>query len=183
LPAVYDGDALFHLAGGIEIVGGASVLTPHAGEAARLLDTDADGIDADRFESAKRLAEKFGQTVVLKGLHPVICTLEGDIYVIPTGTPLLASAGTGDVLAGMIGSLLAQGLAPTNAANLGAYIHGSLAEIVAVRLGHRTYGILASDLAGEIPVVVALMRDSGLYPKCLELLAPQPEEEIDESQN
>ncbi len=158
------------------------MLTPHSGEAARLLETSAEAIDEDRFGSGRLLATKFGQTVVLKGLHPVVATPDADVYVVPTGTPLLATAGTGDVLAGMIGSLLAQGLRPTEAANLGCYIHGALAEIVSVRMGRRTYGILASDLASEIPIVVALTRDSGLYPKCLELLAPQPEEGTIEDQ-
>ncbi|MEO7453150.1 MAG: NAD(P)H-hydrate dehydratase, partial [Fimbriimonadales bacterium] len=106
-PAVYDGDALWHIADGIEIAGNFSVLTPHSGEAARLLGTDPETVDSDRFGSAERLAERFGQTAVLKGLHPVIASTDGDLYVISTGTPLLASAGTGDVLAGMIGSLLA----------------------------------------------------------------------------
>jgi len=182
-PAVFDGDALWQISqGGIPLAEGTSVLTPHSGEAARLLDMSAEAIDEDRFGSGRLLATKFGQTVVLKGLHPVVATPDGDVYVVPTGTPLLATAGTGDVLAGMIGSLLAQGLRPTEAANLGCYIHGALAEIVSVRMGRRTYGILASDLASEIPIVVALMRDSGLYPKCLELLAPQPEEGTIEDQ-
>jgi NAD(P)H-hydrate epimerase len=177
LPASYDGDALWHLANtGIGIAGQSAVLTPHAGEAALLLGTSSEAIDADRFGSAASIAKKFNQAVVLKGLHPIVASPDGEVSVIATGTPLLASAGTGDVLAGMIGALLAQGLEATAAATLGTYIHGALAEIVSVRMGRRTYGIVASDLAGEIPIVVALMRDSGLYPKCLELLAPQPEE-------
>ena len=177
VPAVFDGDALWHLAsGGMEIADGSAVLTPHSGEAARLLGISSEEIDADRFGSAEAIALKYNQAVVLKGLHPLIASPAGEVSVIATGTPLLASAGTGDVLAGMIGALLAQGLEPTAAASLGTYIHGALAEIVSVRMGRRTYGIVASDLAGEIPIVVALMRDSGLYPKCLELLAPQPEE-------
>jgi NAD(P)H-hydrate epimerase len=181
LPAVYDGDALYHIAtNSVSLPAGTSVLTPHSGEAARLLGTSSAEIDIDRFGSARAIAAKFNQTTVLKGLHPVVAVPGGEVFVIPTGTPLLASAGTGDVLAGMIGSLLAQGLRPTEAANLGCYIHGALAEIIALGMGRRTYGILASDLAGEIPVAVSMMRNTGLYPKCLELLAPQVEEGSDE---
>lgn len=180
-PVVIDGDGLWHVANGnYTLDSNAALLTPHAGEAGRLLGVSAEDIDNDRFGMAAKLAEKYGQTVVLKGLHPIIASPGGDLHAIPTGTPLLASAGTGDVLAGMLGALLAQGLDPVGAAHLGTYIHGALAEIVSARMGRRTYGILASDLAGEIPIVVALMRDGGLYPKCLELLAPQPEEEFDE---
>jgi NAD(P)H-hydrate epimerase len=180
-PLVVDGDGLFHLATGSAVIDTErAVLTPHSGEAAKLLNVSAEDIDRDRFGSATEIAKRSGQVVVLKGLHPVVASPVGKIDVIPTGNPLLASAGTGDVLAGMVGALLAQGLEPHDAARLGAYVHGCLAEIVSARMGRRTYGILASDLAGEIPVVVSLLRDGGLYPKCLELLAPNQEEEFDE---
>ena len=181
LPMVVDGDALFHLANRkINIDFDTAVLTPHAGEAAKLLGSAADDIDADRFAAATQIMERYGQTVVLKGLHPIIASPEETMQVIPTGSPLLATAGTGDVLAGMIGALMAQGAPPSEAAVLGTYIHGCLAEIISGRIGRRTYGILASDLAQDIPVAVSLLRDGALYPKCLELLRPDQEEEFDE---
>ncbi|MDQ2986867.1 MAG: NAD(P)H-hydrate dehydratase [Armatimonadota bacterium] len=181
---VVDGDALHHVTErGLTDWQGGSVLTPHSGEAARLLGTTAEEVDRDRFGSASELARKFNQVVVLKGMHPIVATADGELTVVATGTPLLASAGTGDVLAGMIGALLAQGVKPANAASLGTCIHGYLAEITSVRMGRRTYGVLASELAEEIPVVVALMREGGLCPKCLELLAPNiQEDEYEEEQ-
>lgn len=170
---IVDGDALFHVADrGLKINKSRGVMTPHSGEAARLLCTTAYAVDADRFGAAAELANKFGQVVILKGYHSMIAAPVGPVDVIATGTPLLATAGTGDVLAGIVGSLAAQKLSPRNAATIGASIHGYLAEVNSVRLGKQTYGVLASELAEEIPVIVTLMRGGELYPKCLEDLAP-----------
>jgi NAD(P)H-hydrate epimerase len=182
---VLDGDALFHIAErDLRISRGTAVLTPHAGEAARLLCTSSESVDADRFSTASELAKKYNQVVVLKGLHSIVADPSGSVDVIATGTPLLATAGTGDVLSGMIGSLLAQKLSPRNAAIVGASIHGYLAEVNAVRMGPNTYGILASELAEEIPMIVTLLRGGELYPKCLDDLAPDAvQRERDEEDN
>jgi len=179
---VIDGDALFHVAErAVELGNVRAVLTPHAGEAARLLGATADDIDANRFDAAAELAGKYNQVVILKGHHSIVATPEGAVDVIATGSPLLATAGTGDVLSGIIGSLLAQKLNPRNAAVLGGSVHGYLAEVNTVRLGHHTYGVLASELAEEIPVIVTLMHESQLVPRCLEEPSPDSEEdEIDE---
>jgi NAD(P)H-hydrate epimerase len=176
-PRVIDGDALFHLAERRIVPKGSCLLTPHSGEAAKLLDDSVENIDAHRFEAASEISKKFSQTVVLKGLHSIIVDRNFNFSVCATGSPLLATAGSGDVLSGMLGALIAQGKNVIDAARLGVAIHGFLGEINSARMGPRTYGVLASELAEEIPAVVALLQEGGLYPNCLELLAPSIDEE------
>jgi ADP-dependent NAD(P)H-hydrate dehydratase / NAD(P)H-hydrate epimerase len=138
----------------------ACILTPHPGEFARLragagLDADADGdIGADdtaRAAAARDAAARWRQVVVLKGARTVIAEPDGGVAVMPFENPALASGGTGDVLAGIIGALLAQGLAPGAAARLGAYLHGLAGDLVRERLGDA--GLLASDLPDVVPLV------------------------------
>jgi NAD(P)H-hydrate epimerase len=130
-----------------------AVLTPHAGEFTRLregsgVDSGADGDladdDAARGRAAKAASERWGQVVVLKGAKTVIAEPAGGLAVAPFENPALASGGTGDVLAGAIGSLLAQGLEPYAAARLGVYLHGLAGDSVRERIGDA--GLLASDL-------------------------------------
>jgi ADP-dependent NAD(P)H-hydrate dehydratase / NAD(P)H-hydrate epimerase len=137
-----------------------AVLTPHAGEFGRLraaggitADTDGDLVDDDdaRAAAASDAAETWRQVVVLKGARTVIAAPDGRIAVAPFENPALASGGTGDVLAGVIGALLAQGLEPFDAARLGVYLHGQAAESVSERLGDA--GLLASDLPDQVPMV------------------------------
>jgi NAD(P)H-hydrate epimerase len=147
LPMVLDADALNLLAGGRlgrDADGGRWVLTPHPGEAARLLDLDNAAVQADRPSACRRLQEKFGGAVLLKGAGTLIAGPGKPLAVCPHGNPGMASGGMGDVLAGVIGALLAQGLEPTAAARLGACVHGRAADIAAQRSGER--GLLASDL-------------------------------------
>jgi hydroxyethylthiazole kinase-like uncharacterized protein yjeF len=134
-----------------------SVLTPHAGEFARLRagsgdDPAADGDLADddtaRATAARDAAAAWGQVLVLKGARTVIAAPDGRIAVAPFENPALASGGTGDVLAGTIGSLLAQRLAPYDAARLGVYLHGLAGDAVRDRIGDA--GLLASDLPDPI---------------------------------
>ncbi len=136
-----------------------AVLTPHAGEFARLragsgLDPIADGDlvddDAARVAAARDAAARWGQVVVLKGAATVIASPDGEVAISPFENPALASGGTGDVLAGAIGALLAQGLAPYAAARLGVYLHGLSGEAVRERLGDA--GLLASDLPDGLAV-------------------------------
>ena len=138
-----------------------SVLTPHAGEFARLRagsgrlpadDGDLEGDDAARARAARDAAVAWRQVVVLKGAKTVIAAPDGSIAVAPFENPALASGGTGDVLAGAIGSLLGQGLAPYAAARLGVYLHGLAGDAVRERIGDA--GLLASDL----PDALALAR-------------------------
>lgn len=142
---VVDGDGLSALAATPSLATrrhGPTVLTPHDGEFERLAGR-APG--QDRIESAKSLARLMNSTVLLKGPSTVIASPEGDVRVTNTGDQRLATAGTGDVLAGILGAFLAQGLKPFDAASAAAYVHG-----LAASLGQR-FGLVASDLLGLIP--------------------------------
>lgn len=123
-----------------------SIITPHPLEAARLLKTDTATIQHNRIESAKILAEKFNAIAVLKGSGTIIAKPDGQFAINPTGNPGLATAGTGDVLTGMAGSLLAQGWAPFEAALGAVWLHGKAADNIAEKLNGYT-GILAGELA------------------------------------
>src|SRR5207302_5654525 len=117
-PIVVDADGLGALAGSIERLAtakGPRVLTPHPGEMARLLGMETAEVQADRIAAARSLAARTGAMVALKGARTVIATPRGTIYLNPTGNPALAVGGTGDVLTGLCGALLAQGLAPLDA--------------------------------------------------------------------
>jgi NAD(P)H-hydrate epimerase len=136
-----------------------SVLTPHAGEFERLRtgsgrehgdDGDLVADDAARAKACRDAATTWQQVVVLKGARTVIAAPDGSIAVAPFENPALASGGTGDVLAGVIGSLLAQGLAPFAAARLGVYLHGLAGDTVRERLGDA--GLLASDLPDAVAI-------------------------------
>ncbi|MEL7563117.1 NAD(P)H-hydrate dehydratase [Dehalogenimonas sp. 4OHTPN] len=126
-----------------------AVLTPHPGEMARLAGLAAARVQSDRIELARRCAGLWRQVVVLKGAHTVIASPDGRVAVAPNANPALATAGTGDVLTGIIGGLLAQGLAPFDAARAGVYIHAMAAESVRAALGD--CGAVASDLLPHIP--------------------------------
>jgi NAD(P)H-hydrate epimerase len=136
-----------------------AVLTPHTGEFERLrvgsgreagADGDLGGDDAARAAAARDAAGTWGQVVVLKGARTVIAAPDGSVSVAPFENPALASGGTGDVLSGAIGSLLAQGLEPYAAARLGVYLHGLAGDAVRERLGDA--GLLASDLPDAIAI-------------------------------
>jgi NAD(P)H-hydrate epimerase len=148
LPLVCDADALNSFAGHPRVFR-SRVITPHPGEAARLLACTTREIQADRIAAARRLARRSGATVVLKGAATLVATPAGEITVNPTGTPLMATAGSGDVLAGALGAGLARGLAPAQAAVAAAWLHGAAGERLAARLGDS--GLLASELADAIP--------------------------------
>jgi ADP-dependent NAD(P)H-hydrate dehydratase / NAD(P)H-hydrate epimerase len=136
-----------------------AVLTPHAGEFARLRagsgvdpETDGDLIDDDnaRVAAARDAAAAWSQVVVLKGARTVIANPDGEVAVATFENPALATGGTGDVLAGAIGALLAQGLAPFAAARLGVYLHGAAGDMGRERYGDA--GLLASDLPEALAV-------------------------------
>ena len=127
----------------------AAVLTPHAGEMARLCGTSPDEVERDRLGTAADAASRWGQVVVLKGAHTVIAGPEGQILVSPFANPALATPGSGDVLAGCIGGLMAQGVAPLNAAACGVYLHGMAGELWAAERG--SAGLLAGELAALLP--------------------------------
>jgi hydroxyethylthiazole kinase-like uncharacterized protein yjeF len=158
-PAVVDAEALNSLAsraGWWERVERPCVLTPHPGEFQRLRstgesDTSAEELgrdDAVRADAARGAAGEWRQTVILKGARTVIASPDGGVARATFENPALASGGTGDVLAGVVGSLLAQGLRTYDAALLGVYLHGVAGERVRERIGDA--GLLASDLPDEV---------------------------------
>ena len=163
-PAVVDAEALRTLAaedGWWEGVRRPSILTPHAGEFTRLraasgispgVDGELNEDDEARCEAALDAAATWGHVVVLKGAHTVIAAPDGSAAIAPFQNPGLATGGSGDVLAGTIGALLAQGLAPYAAARLGVHLHGMAGEAARARLGD------AGILAGDLPLEVALAR-------------------------
>jgi ADP-dependent NAD(P)H-hydrate dehydratase / NAD(P)H-hydrate epimerase len=152
-PAVLDGGALTLLAQSGRWWAGnkrACVLTPHPGEFTRIMGAAPGDGDAGREASVRAAAERFEQVVVLKGARTMIATPDGTVATAPFANAALATAGSGDVLAGTIGSLLAQGLAPFDAARLGVWLHGRAAARISERLGNS--GLLASDLPYEIAI-------------------------------
>ena len=152
-PLVLDADALNVLAplrGPLRVRAGA-VLTPHPGEAARLLASSSAAVQRDRERAAHELARRSGQTVVLKGAGTLVCAGER-IYTNRSGNPGMATGGSGDVLAGLLGALLAQGLEPFAAACLAVYVHGRAGDLVARRLSEA--GLCAEDLPPAIAEVL-----------------------------
>jgi NAD(P)H-hydrate epimerase len=129
-----------------------TVLTPHPGEMARLMGVELVAIrDADRVELAREKAAEWGHVLVLKGAYTVVAAPDGRCVLLPIANPILATGGTGDVLAGVIVSLLAQGLEGFEAAVLGAYWHGAAAQLAAQEQGNA--GLLASELADWLTAV------------------------------
>lgn len=141
---------------------GVTILTPHPGEAGRLLGgVGASEINADRIAAARRLADATGSIVVLKGAATVIAEPqmrdEARVVINPTGGPYLATGGTGDVLTGVVAALLAQGLPALEAAALAVYLHGATADRLAEKIG--ASGLLAGDLLPVIPEVAEALRN------------------------
>lgn len=128
------------------------VLTPHPGELARLLKCTVPEVQANRLAAAREAASRFGCVVALKGAHTVVAAPDGAARLSPYANPLLATAGTGDVLAGLIGGYLAQGLPPFEAASVGVYVHAAAGESLREELGDA--GLLAHELGARVPRVV-----------------------------
>ncbi len=154
VPLVLDADGLNAVAGTsvLRERPGPTVVTPHPGEMARLQGGDTARVQADRLGAARAFARAERVVVVLKGARTVIASPVGATAICPTGNPGMASGGTGDVLAGVIGALLAQGLAAYDAAALGVFAHGAAGDAVAARQGE--VGLLASDLLAELPATL-----------------------------
>jgi NAD(P)H-hydrate epimerase len=141
--------------------GAARIITPHPGEAGRLLGVSAAEVNADRSGAARTLAKTYGAVALLKGRNTVIAipyatggrSHEGiAIYTNPTGNPGMATAGSGDVLTGLILALLSQGLGAAEAAIAGAYLHGLAGDMASEEKG--TYGLIASDIREAIPYAI-----------------------------
>ncbi|WP_313026234.1 NAD(P)H-hydrate dehydratase [Pseudomonas lopnurensis] len=152
VPQVWDADALNLLAGGgVELPSGC-VITPHPGEAARLLQCSAAEVQADRPAAVRELARRYACVALLKGAGTLIAEPDGRLALCDRGHPAMASAGLGDVLAGVVGALLAQGLIPFDAACLAVWLHAAAGE----RLGSQGRGLAASDL---IPLIRQLLEE------------------------
>jgi hydroxyethylthiazole kinase-like uncharacterized protein yjeF len=154
-PLVIDADGLNALAKAQEwwkALPANSILTPHPGEMSRLTGVEAKVINQDRVALAQKYAEEWQQVVVLKGAYTVVAAPDSRTMLMPFANPSLATAGTGDVLAGAIAGMLAQGLAPYDAAVCGAYLHGLAGEIAAGRIG--AAGMLAGDLLSALPEAI-----------------------------
>lgn len=159
-PMVIDADGLRLLAGlsdWAKRIPSGTVLTPHPGEMSALTGDSASAIQADRMASARGWAAGWGHVVVLKGAHTVVAEPGGRTAVLPFATPALARAGTGDVLAGAIVGLLAQGLGAFEAATLGAYLHGRAGELAAERRGGED-SVLAGEVAESLSAAIAELR-------------------------
>jgi hydroxyethylthiazole kinase-like uncharacterized protein yjeF len=160
VPVVVDADALTALGKHRSLLEGRSaptVLTPHAGELARVLGLapeERHDIEARRLSFARDAASELGATVLLKGSTTVVATPAGLVRVNPTGTPWLATAGSGDVLSGITGALLAGGLSALDAASCAAYLHGSAARIAAAGGSSAEGPILAEDVLRSIPAAI-----------------------------
>jgi hydroxyethylthiazole kinase-like uncharacterized protein yjeF len=145
VPVVVDADALRHVTG--TLPGG--VLTPHAGELAAMLGVERREVEAAPLQHAREAARRWDCVVVLKGHHTLVAAPDGRVRVTTTGVPWLATAGAGDVLAGLVGALLAAGLEPYDAASVGSWLHGAAATEAA-----GGGPLTASRVAVHIPRVV-----------------------------
>jgi NAD(P)H-hydrate epimerase len=125
------------------------VLTPHAGELGRLLRTDSDTIEDARLVHALDAAEQSGAIVVLKGDDTIVADPDGRVAISPGGAPALATAGTGDVLSGVIGAYLAKGMDPFTAACAGVWVHAAAGRLAAAEIGPE--GVIAGDVIDRLP--------------------------------
>jgi len=140
MPVVVDADAL----SGLTATAAPLVLTPHPGEMGRLIGKSAQEVQADRWEIARQFTREKNVTLVLKGAGTVVTDQTGKLWINSTGNPGMAKGGMGDALTGIIGALLAQGLAPLEAAKAGVFLHGQAGDVAAERRGEAS--MLATDL-------------------------------------
>lgn len=155
-PCVIDADGLkhlVHLPDWFNKLPAESILTPHPGEMSVLTGLEIGEIQADRIEIARKFAVKWGHVVVLKGAMTVIASPEGNAYVVPVATAALARAGTGDVLAGLIVGLRAQGVSAVTSAKVGAWIHAQ-AGLAAIDLVGHPASVLAGDVLAAVPEIM-----------------------------
>ncbi|MCG3171893.1 MAG: Bifunctional NAD(P)H-hydrate repair enzyme Nnr [Myxococcota bacterium] len=152
---VLDADGLNVIGQDVQVLKSAKapvILTPHPGEAGRMLGMDSNAIQQDRVGSAQRLRDATGAHVALKGSHTILATMEGDLFINPTGNPGMATAGMGDVLAGVITSLAGQKLESAKAAMAGVYLHGLAGDIAAKSRG--AAGLLSTDVIDSLPAAL-----------------------------
>ncbi len=155
-PMLIDADGLNALAAigceSLRRARGACVLTPHPGEASRLLGVTTTAINDDRVTAACTLAERTGACVLIKGSRSVIASPDGDVFVNSTGNPGMSTPGMGDALSGIVGAMLGQHMRPLDALAFGVFLHGYTADRVAARMGR--VGYIAGDLIDELPMAL-----------------------------
>lgn len=158
-PLVIDADGLNALAGHLEILkrspSSIKILTPHPGEMARLTGRPKIEIEKSRRQAARNFARQYGCTLLLKGPQTVVAHADGRVYVNTTGNPGMATAGSGDVLTGMIAAFVAQGLNGFEAAKWGAYIHGLAGDLAAKKRGR--VSLIATDIIEQIPKAFGIL--------------------------
>jgi ADP-dependent NAD(P)H-hydrate dehydratase / NAD(P)H-hydrate epimerase len=151
-PLILDADALNACAGDPAVLVGREerpvIITPHPGEMARLLGCATEDVQANRVGLATEFAARHRVTVVLKGYRTIIATPDGQVFVNPTGSPGMATAGSGDVLTGMLAAALAQLLDPSTACQLAAYLHGAAGELADADEGEMS--MVAGDIVSHI---------------------------------
>jgi len=164
-PMVIDADGLNSIAGQTRLLkkrNAPTVLTPHPGEMARLIETSPAAVQQNRLETARDFAKNFGVHVVLKGAATVIAHPDGSAYINPTGNPGMAAGGMGDVLTGVLAGFITQGFSPQEATHTAVYLHGAAADTLAEKIG--PIGYLAGEVMNAIP---------GEIKKLLETQIPQ----------
>jgi NAD(P)H-hydrate epimerase len=161
-PMILDADAMYVMGrdpASLKTAKGRLIITPHPGEAARLLGVSTGEISGDRPGSALRLCEMTGAVVVLKGAATLVVSPRGGIAVNHTGNPGMASGGCGDVLTGLIAAFAGRGLDPFAAAKAGVYVHGRAGDLGAGIRGE--YGLIASDLAEMTAMAIKELTENG----------------------
>ncbi|NUS50700.1 MAG: NAD(P)H-hydrate dehydratase, partial [Nocardioidaceae bacterium] len=146
VPVVVDADGMAHVTGPLDVP---ALLTPHAGELARMLGVEREEVEADQLGFARRAAERYDAVVLLKGRHTLVARPGGDVRVTTVGPAWLATAGAGDVLSGLCGALVAAGLDPFDAGAVGSWLHGAAASLA----GHGG-PVTAPDVAAALPVLL-----------------------------
>ncbi|MEW5757878.1 MAG: NAD(P)H-hydrate dehydratase [Candidatus Omnitrophota bacterium] len=152
IPIVIDADAINACGGYLKILCRTKkriIITPHPGEFSRLINKPIEYIQKNRLTLAREFAKKYNLTVILKGHNTIVCNQKGEIYINKTGNPGMATAGSGDVLSGIIGALLSQGLSEFNASVLAVYIHGLSGDLAKEEIGE--ISLIASDLINFLP--------------------------------
>jgi len=154
-PMVVDADALSALAGHLDVLrdaAGPRALTPHPGEMARMLGKSVEAVQADRIETARAFAREHRVALALKGPHTVIAGPDGRVTLNPTGNPGMAKGGSGDVLTGIVGALLARGVDPVAALEAGGYVHGLAGDVAARAWGE--HAMIAGDIVESLPAAL-----------------------------
>ena len=163
IPMIIDADAINALATDLSVLNhrkGPVILTPHAGEMGRLLGVSSETVQKDRIGTASSFAQKWGVIVVLKGAHTLIVAPDGSVAMANTGNPGMATAGTGDVLTGIIGGFLAAGIDPLSSAIRGVILHGLAGDIACRAFGE--ISLIASDIIHKIPDAILSLSAGGV---------------------